>query len=64
MIGAYSHAARHAAKERGVRSKSRCGVAKLAADGPGQAFDFGEPGVVDGATAKSLAAGRHGPQTG
>ena len=27
----------------------------------GQAFDFGEPGVLDGATAKSLAAGRHGP---
>ena len=26
----------------------------------GQAFDFGEPGVLDGATAKSLAAGRHG----
>jgi hypothetical protein len=25
-----------------------------------QAFEFGEPGVVDGATAKSLAAGRHG----
>jgi hypothetical protein len=23
----------------------------------GQAFDFGEPGVLDGATAKSLAAG-------
>src|SRR5271156_1170682 len=28
----------------------------------GQAFDFGEPGVLDGATAKSLAAGRHGPR--
>src|SRR5271165_4658416 len=28
----------------------------------GQAFDFGEPGVLDGATAKSLAAGRHEPQ--
>ena len=26
----------------------------------GQAFDFGEPGVLDGATAKSLAAGGHG----
>jgi hypothetical protein len=25
----------------------------------GQAFDFGEPGVLDGATAMSLAAGRH-----
>jgi hypothetical protein len=30
----------------------------------GQAFDFGEPGVLDGATAKSLAAGRHGPRQG
>ena len=28
----------------------------------GQAFDFGEPGVLDGATVKSLAAGRHGPR--
>ena len=28
----------------------------------GPAFDFGEPGVLDGATAKSLAVGRHGPQ--
>ena len=28
----------------------------------GQAFEFGEPGVLDGATAKSLAAGRHGPR--
>ena len=28
----------------------------------GQAFDFGEPGVLDGATAKSLAAGRHRPR--
>ena len=28
----------------------------------GHAFDFGEPGVLDGATAKSLAAGRHGPR--
>ena len=28
----------------------------------GQAFDFGEPGVLDGATAKSLAAGRRGPR--
>ena len=28
----------------------------------GQAFDFGAPGVLDGATAKSLAAGRHGPR--
>ena len=28
----------------------------------GQAFAFGEPGVLDGATAKSLAAGRHGPR--
>ena len=28
----------------------------------GQAFDFREPGVPDGATAKSLAAGRHGPR--
>jgi hypothetical protein len=28
----------------------------------GQAFEFGEPGVVDGATANSLAAGRHGPR--
>ncbi len=27
----------------------------------GQAFDFGEPGVLDGATAMSLAAGHHGP---
>ena len=30
----------------------------------GQAFDFGEPGMLDGATAKSLAAGRHGATTG
>ncbi len=29
---------------------------------PGQDFDFGEPGVLDGATTKSLAAGRHGPR--
>ena len=28
----------------------------------GQAFGFGEPGVLDGTTAKSLAAGRHGPR--
>ena len=28
----------------------------------GQAFDFGESAVLDGATAKSLAAGRHGPR--
>jgi len=28
----------------------------------GQTFDFGGPGVLDGATAKSLAAGRHGPR--
>jgi hypothetical protein len=28
----------------------------------GQAFDFGEPGVQDETTAKSLAAGRHGPR--
>ena len=28
----------------------------------GQAFDFGEPGVLEGATAESLAAGRHGPR--
>jgi hypothetical protein len=28
----------------------------------GQAFNFGEPGVLDGATAKSLAAGRNGPR--
>ena len=28
----------------------------------GQAFDFGEPGGLDGATAQSLAAGRHGPR--
>ena len=28
----------------------------------GQVFDFGEPGVPDGATAKSLAAGRCGPR--
>ena len=28
----------------------------------GRAFDFGEPGVLDGATAKSLAAGRRGPR--
>src|SRR5271156_301772 len=28
----------------------------------GQAFDCGEPGVLDGATAKSLAASRHGPR--
>ena len=27
-----------------------------------QAFELGEPDVVDGATANSLAAGRHGPQ--
>ncbi len=30
----------------------------------GQAFGFGEPGVLDGATAKSLAAGRRGPPRG
>jgi hypothetical protein len=28
----------------------------------GQAFNFGEPGVLDGATARSLAAGRHEPR--
>ena len=28
----------------------------------GQAFEFGEPGVLDGATAKLLAAGRYGPR--
>jgi hypothetical protein len=28
----------------------------------GQAFEFGEPRVLDGATARSLAAGRHGPR--
>jgi hypothetical protein len=28
----------------------------------GQAFEFGEPGVVDGATANSLAADYHGPR--
>ena len=27
----------------------------------GQAFELGEPGLVDGATANSLAAGRYGP---
>ena len=45
---------------RGVVPDPRCGVAKFAADG--MAFDFGEPGVLDGATAKSLAAGRHGSE--
>ena len=28
----------------------------------GQAFEFGQPGMPDGATAKSLAACRHGPR--
>jgi hypothetical protein len=28
----------------------------------GQAFEFGEPGVLDGTTAKLLAAGRYGPR--
>jgi len=37
------------------RSEARRGRA-------GQAFEFGEPGLTDGATANSLAAGRHGPR--
>ena len=52
--------ARHAVK-RGKGRTRRCGVAKFAATA-GQPFGFGETGVLDGATAKSLAAGRHGPR--
>ena len=49
-------------KVRGVSSDSRCGVTEYGADGPAQAFEFGEPGVVDGTTADSLAADRRGPR--
>ena len=39
---AYAHTARHAVKMCRVVPSPRCGVAKFAADGPEQAFDFGE----------------------
>ena len=47
--------ARSGAEPKMWRGEVRCGRA-------GQTFDFGEPGALDGATAKSLAAGRHGPR--
>ena len=39
------------------RSGARCGR-------DGQAFEFGELGVVDGTTANSLATDHHGPRQG
>ena len=39
-----------------------CGVAEAWRGRAGQAFELGEPGVVDGTTANSLAADRRGPR--
>ena len=46
---------------RGVRSNARWGVAKRGADGPTRRSSSVSRGVLDGATANSLAADHHGP---
>ncbi len=64
VIGAYSHAARHAEKKPWSQVEVAMWRGEARRGRAGQAFEFGEPGVVDGATANSLAAGRHGPRQG
>ena len=60
-IGACGHAARHAVSARSeVGPKMWRGTAWRGR--AGQAFELGEPGVVDGTTADSLAADRRGPR--
>ena len=60
-IGACGHAARHA-----VKARSEIGHimwrGELGADGPARRSSSVSRGVVDGATANSLAADRHGPR--
>jgi hypothetical protein len=49
-------------KMRGVRTDSGCSVTKYGADGPGRRSSSVSRGVMDEATANSLAADRRGPR--
>jgi hypothetical protein len=52
-MGAYCYAAQHASEMRGVMWKSRLWRNRASRGRAGQAFAFGEVGVVDRATANS-----------
>ena len=59
-----AHPSRSSARDevREARPQPRCGVAKRGTDGPARRSSSVSRGVVDGATANSLAADRRGPR--